>query len=39
VFGTYPEALGHLAGTVVLELLDDVGGLGRVDPLFAPGRR
>jgi hypothetical protein len=34
VFGTYPETLGHLAGTVVLELLDDFVVLTQFDPLF-----
>lgn len=34
VFGTYPETLGHLAGTVVLELLNDFVVLTQFDPLF-----
>jgi len=36
VFGTYPETLGHLAGTVVLEFLDDFVVLTQFDPLFTP---
>jgi len=34
VFGTYPETLGNLAGTMVLELLDDFVVLTQIDPLF-----
>lgn len=34
MFGTYPETFRHLAGTVILELLDDFVVLAQFDPLF-----
>lgn len=34
MFGTYPETLWHLAGTMVLKLLDNFVVLAQFDPLF-----
>lgn len=39
MFGTYPETLWHLTGTVVLELLDDLVVAAQIDPLFTSAKR
>lgn len=39
MFGTYPETLGHLARTMVLELLDDFVVLTQFDPLFTSAKK
>jgi len=39
MFGTYSKTLGHLAGAVVLELLDDFVVLAQFHPLFTPAKK